>query len=232
MRKLSAAGIAPLFALTSLFTVGPAFAGACVVADESGATEPVPPTHDIQKLSMFTEEGELGIVLEMASDPSLAPSGFFRATWIDDRGSEHYLEARTNTLATNAPGVKYSYGHTEDLQGITNYVQDGEATGSMSGNTITVQANLLALGNPSAIEVWGSASIFFGADESGGASWGPESTEAALYTIGDSCDAKSDEFKAGAESNLGSDGRYFSDGAGSLGWLSILVGLLGLRRKP
>ncbi len=53
------------------------------------------------------------------------------------------------------------------------------------------------------------------------------------YTLGGTCSSsKTDDLKAGAERNLGSDGRYFSAGAGSLGGLALLVlGALGWRRR-
>ncbi len=142
-------GLAPLLGLSAIAFAGAANAQYCTVAENSSAILPT----DVSKLEMFGDGKELSARITMATAGGAHPSANYWVRWFDESGKEWYLRATTNPVDEVLNGGAYFFGHFETSATGSTYVDDGPATGSISGDQITITAPFLGAGSPKNIEV-------------------------------------------------------------------------------
>lgn len=142
-------GLAPLLGLSAIAFAGAANAQYCTVAENSSAILPT----DVSKLEMYGDGKELSARITMATAGGAHPSANYWVRWFDDSGKEWYLRATTNPVDEVLNGGAYFFGHFETSATGSTYVDDGPATGSISGDQITITAPFLGAGSPKNIEV-------------------------------------------------------------------------------
>ncbi len=217
--------------MLALTLSAPAFA-VCTVISEAG-DEPV---FDIQTVGMSSDADTIHAEIAMGEPVAAYPAAFFNVyLTAADGQSNYYMRAASNSDQFSV----YEYGtFTIEIDPNTggetrsrSYV--GDISGSIDGSLVNIDlpADLaVGLSGTITVDVWAGVAreVVPAGIGAGGTAF--DTTDKAAYTLGDSC-GRNGELKTGAESGLNADGRYFSAGAGSPGWLSLLVGLLGLRRR-
>jgi len=142
-------GFAPLLGVAAIAFAGTANAQYCTIAENSSALLPV----DVSKLEMYGDGKEISARITMATGGGAHPSANYWVRWFDESGKEWYLRATTNPVDEALNGGAFFFGHFEETATGSSYVDDGPATGSISGDQIIITATSLGLGSPKTIEV-------------------------------------------------------------------------------
>lgn len=213
-------GVALVGAAAFLTSTASWAAGECLVTEDP--VDSINPTFDIVALSAGTVDGNISSVVEFASPPSTAAGSSVRVIYDNSR----YMEADLTIPALPL----FGYGsYVDNGDGTVNFTEEGSAEGSVSGSmiTITVPVDDFALKGTVSVEAQTAAPFITGLD----------TTDIALYTVGDSCASKNDYIGVHYSENealrAAQNAADVSTGsAGSLGWVLLgLMGLAGQRRR-